>query len=138
MTFPKVVLGVSGTIFLLLGVANLLDPSGSMKLIGVNVPVGRGMVEARGMYGGLQLGLGLFMIAATIRERWLRPGLSAAAFCFGCMAGGRLLGMFLIKDYAGPALIKVIIEVIGALVATIAFRHAKMVVLRNRYQFPPG
>ncbi len=138
MTFPKVVLGISGLIFLLLGVANLLDPAGSMKLIGVNVPAGRGTVEARGIYGGLQLGLGLFMLVATARERWLRPGLSAQIFCFGGLAAGRVLGMLLIRDFGGPAMVKVVIEVTATLIGLIAFRHAKQVVLRNRYQFPPG
>ena len=50
-------------------------------------------IEIRGMYGGLELGLGVFFGAAALRRDWFRPGLFAQMATLGGLAGGRILGM---------------------------------------------
>ena len=45
------------------------------------------------MYGGLELGLGIFFAAAAAKREWNRPALLAQTLGLGAVAGSRLAGI---------------------------------------------
>ncbi|MEM7154406.1 MAG: DUF4345 domain-containing protein [Myxococcota bacterium] len=81
------------TLILGVGIMYLVDPAGSMEIAEIDITSAPGRTEIRGMYGGLHLALGLFMLARVrARPRELAHALQLAGLVFGCVAFGRVLG----------------------------------------------
>lgn len=77
-----------GLIFAAYGVACALDPMLAARLAGVEAVNGDGYAELGAMYGGLQTGLGLFLVLAA-----LRPQLQSAALLLLVMGIGLLAAL---------------------------------------------
>lgn len=95
MKFAKGVLVVTGLMFLVFGIAFVAAPArlGGWVHLDAAHPVAR--TELRAFYGGLEIGLGIFLLLCSRRPGWHVPGLLASALILGCTAGARVLGMAL-------------------------------------------
>ena len=60
---------IVGVIFAAYGIACALDPALPARLAGLSVANGDGFAELGAMYGGLQTGVGVFLVIAAFRPR---------------------------------------------------------------------
>ena len=91
-TFGIVVLVLAGLGFLGFGLAISFDPGGVLAAVGISgSPAGE--VELRAFYGGLELGLGAFLLACAARPAWRAPGLWLVLLGNGGIAALRLVGI---------------------------------------------
>lgn len=74
-TFSVFVLALAGLGFLGFGLWLLADPAGGLAGVGIAATTAAGLVELRAFYGGLEVGLGLFLLICAARPNWRTPGL---------------------------------------------------------------
>lgn len=86
------VLVLAGLGFLGFGIAIAAAPEAVLAPVGVSATAA-GWVELRAFYGGLELGLGLALLAAATRPAWRRPGLWLVALANGGIALARGIGI---------------------------------------------
>jgi len=95
MKLARLSLYVMAAVFLGLGAMSLVVPTNLTRLVEISMPTPIAVMEIRGVYGGLFIGIGFFFLLFARRAAWLRPGLVAQA---GIMAGfvvGRTVGILL-------------------------------------------
>ena len=91
--FPNVVLALCAIGFLAFGLWLLVDPAGALGKIGIEARNGTGLVELRAFYGGMELGLGLFLAWCALRPEWRQAGLWLVLLAM--LLGGAALGGYL-------------------------------------------
>jgi hypothetical protein len=92
----RVVIAVVGVLTVFLGVYGLVRPDGVLAWVGLdllNTNRRAGLVEARAVYGGLFLVLGVFTLWAAISPRRHRGELLLIACLWLGMFGGRMVGV---------------------------------------------
>jgi len=94
-TFPIVLLVLAGLGFLGFGVWLIIDPVSGLTTVGIAALNPAGQIELRALYGGLELGLGVFFLLCAARPDWRRPGLWAVLLGNGGIGLTRLLGIAL-------------------------------------------
>lgn len=99
-TFGKWVLILAGLGFLGFGAAILVAPAAVLGSVGIG-GTAAGLVELRAFYGGLELGLGGFLLAAAFKREWSEAGLWLVAAVNGGIAAARLLGIILSGEFTG-------------------------------------
>lgn len=134
MTFPRVVLWLSGAGFLAFGLLFLVDPAGTIDTVGIRLDSAVSVIEIRAMYGGLEIGLGVFFFVAAFRERWVRAGLGAQILTMGGLAAGRGIGMLAAGQADRLMVLYLAVEIGAAVIGVLAFRHAKLVLINNRFE----
>ena len=70
-----IVLVLAGLGFLGFGLWLLVDPVGGLAGVDIAATSPAGVIELRAFYGGLEVGLGLFLLACAKRPDWRVPGL---------------------------------------------------------------
>lgn len=93
--FSKLLVGLAGLGFLGYGIAFLIAPEATLAGAGLHLTGTGAVVELRAFYGGLELGLGLWLLCAGFQDRLLRPGLWLTLASNGGIGGSRLLGLAL-------------------------------------------
>ena len=102
--FPILVLALCALGFFAFGLWLLVDPAAALGKIGINATSATGLVELRAFYGGMELGLGLFLAWCTLRPEWRQAGLwlvllanggAGLARLFAISAGGAALAGYL-------------------------------------------
>ncbi len=73
--FSVFVLVLAGLGFLGFGAWLLFDPVGGLASVGIAGTTAAGVVELRAFYGGLEVGLGLFLLLCAGNSDWQVPGL---------------------------------------------------------------
>lgn len=73
--FAIIVLLLAGLGFLAFGAWLLVDPTGGLARVGIGSLNTGGTIELRAFYGGLEVGLGLFLLACAWHPEWRVPGL---------------------------------------------------------------
>lgn len=131
MTFPRISLALTGIVFFGFGLAFLIDPVYMGDMVDLGVKGQRKAIEIRAMYGGLEIGLGMFFLVATLRIRWIRAALGAQVATFAGLALARLVGM-VISGRDNLMLTLAAIEIGGALMGWIAFRRAGAAFMAGR------
>jgi hypothetical protein len=108
-TFPIVVLALCAVGFLGFGLWLIVDPLGALGKIGISSSSSTGTIELRAFYGGMELGLGLFLAWCCFRPEWQQAGLWMVLLASAGAGLARLLGIFLagagIGTYLGWALV---------------------------------
>ena len=94
-TFPIVLLTLAGAGFLGFGLWLVVDPAGGLATVGIGALNPAGLIELRALYGGLELGLGVFLLLCARRPDWRRPGLWAVLLGNGGIGAVRLAGIAL-------------------------------------------
>jgi len=92
-TFATFVLALAGLGFLGFGAWLVVDPIGGLAAVGVAATGPAGVIELRAFYGGLELGLGAYLLACARRPDWRRPGLWLTALANGGIGLTRLAGI---------------------------------------------
>ncbi|HEX8830461.1 MAG TPA: DUF4345 family protein [Longimicrobium sp.] len=116
----SLILGALGLIGF--GAALLVRPS-LLAVVGVELTRPAAATEIRAFYGGLELGLAAFFIAATRHSAWLRPALFAQAVALGGIVAARLVGI-MVDGSAEPMILGfAAVEGAGALLGFIALRR---------------
>ena len=114
----KAVLGISGLIFTLYGLACLFQPDLLTQYAGLAFISGDAAIEVSAMYGGLQTGFGLLCLLGAAQADYTRFALLAMVFAIGGIAVGRALGLLISPevpgDYTWGALVYETITVILA------------------------
>lgn len=77
-SWPRIVLELTGLGFVAFGLAYTLWPLPMAGLTEIPLPTPTARIDFAATYGGLQMGLGLFLIVCARRPRWIEPGLWAA------------------------------------------------------------
>lgn len=93
--FSKCLVVLAGLGFLGYGVAFLIAPEATLAGAGMQLTGSGSGVELRAFYGGLELGLGLWLIFAGLNDKLLRPGLWLTMASNGGIGCSRLLGLAL-------------------------------------------
>lgn len=125
MLLPKATLVVTGAVFVAAGMVFLANPDRLASAIGLATQAGRSHTEIRAMYGGLQLGLGIFFLVSSVRIRWIRAALAAQSLILGFSAAGRSFGILLTgRDRLMMGL--TILDIAGAILGFVAFSRAKV------------
>jgi len=73
--FPVTVLVLAGLGFLAFGLWLVADPIGGLAGVDIAGTTPAGVIELRAFYGGLEVGLGLFLLLCAARPAWRVPGL---------------------------------------------------------------
>ena len=107
--FPTAVLALCALGFLGFGLWLLLAPAGALGKIGIQATSGVGLVELRAFYGGMEIGLGLFLGLCLLRPDWQGAGLWLVVLANGgaglARLAGALLGGVALGGYLGWALL---------------------------------
>lgn len=90
--FAKSVLALSAVAFIGIGIAFVAFPGYLLEAVGIQATPGTPLTDIRAIYGGLDLGVGLFLLYCLLRSE-LRLGLIAGAIILSCIAGGRIVGI---------------------------------------------
>lgn len=122
-TFAKWVLVLAGLGFLGFGVSIVVAPATVLGSVGIG-GTAAGLVELRAFYGGLEIGLGAFLLAAAFKADWQASGLWLVAAVNGGIAGARLVGIALSGEFTS--------FFAGALVWELGFTVAAALALRAR------
>lgn len=93
--FTQVFLWSCGAAFVLIGANTFVDPLRAMAPLELNVNTVSALNELRATYGGMQVGIGLFLMAGARWAALTRPVLLAQALMLGGLAAGRLVGVAL-------------------------------------------
>ena len=93
--FTQVFLVLCGLAFVLIGINTFVDPLRAVAPLELNVNTVSALNELRATYGGMQIGIGLFLLAGVGRAALTRPALLAQALLVGGLVVGRLVGIAL-------------------------------------------
>lgn len=66
---PSIVLWLHAGLFLVLGVVSVLDIDGLLAAADISLPTANARIEARTLYGGLELGVGAFLVLCWRRDQ---------------------------------------------------------------------
>jgi|GEM_PF-133654 len=89
----RVVLLVTGVVFSGFGLLCLLYPDLLTRLTGIASPTLTGQIELQAVYGGLQIGFGVLLLACAILPRWSGAGIWVVVALVGGLALGRGAGV---------------------------------------------
>jgi hypothetical protein len=117
-----VVLWIGGLGFLGFGLAFLIAPLDTMALAGIELHGTLAAIELRAFYGGLEIGLGLLLIAAALRGDQHRPGLLLCMASYGGIGLARALGIALAGSATPFLWLALAVELGLALLALITWR----------------
>lgn len=126
MPLDRAVLALSSAFVLLAGVACVVGPASFAEQAGLSATPSA-LTEIRAFYGGLQIGVGCFLIWC-IRQRTLTfAGLLLVAFAVGGAGMARALGLIIDQAPTAFHLTNLAVEVMTvALVAVALSRHRRL------------
>ncbi len=77
------------------GLASLFQPERIAGMVGIQPSTTAGRSEIRAVYGGLELGLGAFLVYCALDAQRLELGLLLVVLTYGAAAVGRMIGIAL-------------------------------------------
>jgi hypothetical protein len=122
MRIDSLALALGGLGFLGFGAVMLVAPQTAMAALGLNLPDGVPTTEIRAFYGGLELGLGVLLLAAMRKVQYRRAGLLLGAVSYGAVASARVIGMLVDGSGGGFLLSALAVEATLALLFLAALR----------------
>ncbi len=131
MGFPRLTLATVGVLFVVVGLAFLANPVDMAAFLSLRLGT-RDHIEIRAVEGGLRLGLGIFFLVASRRDRWIRAALGSVILGGLGLAFGRAIGMVVERQFDGVQLGVLGLELGTAVVAAAAFKHARAAFLASR------
>jgi len=124
MSFERVVLALNAAFVLFSGVSCLFGPASLAQQAGLSV-VPRALTEIRAIYGGLNIGLGSFLIWCLRHRELTFAGLLAVAFGVGGVGVARVFGMLMDRDPTAFHLMNLAIEVTTVSVVAVALSRQR-------------
>jgi hypothetical protein len=115
VNYARVLLAAVAAVFAALGTAFALAPAYMAGLVDIVLPTPTARADLAATYGGLELGLAVYLLAC-LRSGAIRPGLLAAGWCLAGFAavrgahlvtggGARLLWAILVAEVVGAVLL---------------------------------
>ena len=92
------ILGLSSLLFISYGLACFYDPSIAASNAGLVMEGSSAFAEIGAMYGGLQIGFGLFCLIAVINANYYRAGILALLIVIGFLGVARLISQIVGND----------------------------------------
>jgi hypothetical protein len=92
-TFAKIFLALNALVFIGLGLRGIWDPVAHLAIVEFQPLTATALAEARAMYGGAHIALGLLFLYGAIQRSWLKSALLVLALFVGGLAAGRLAGV---------------------------------------------
>lgn len=89
VSVPCLILLLTGLGFIGLGAAYLLKPTRMAALTDLTLATPTARADFAAIYGGFELGFGIFLLACTRHPGWLEPGLWAATAALAGFASAR-------------------------------------------------
>lgn len=89
----RIVLLVTGVVFSGFGLLCVLYPDLLTRLTGIASPTLTGQIELQAVYGGLQIGFGVLLLACAIQPHWSGAGIWVIVALVGGLALGRGAGV---------------------------------------------
>ena len=114
--YQRFVLAVSALVFIGIGIMFLSSPQSLLPRVNITAPPGTALADVRAVYGGLDLGIGLFLAFCSVRSQ-VRMGLVACVLTLGGLACGRILGIALNPEQEVITYYLLASEVFGAALA---------------------
>lgn len=99
MNFSAFYLGFGGLVTIGFGIAYLVRSQRMARMVEIELPSARARADYRAIYGGAQIGVGLFFIVAAWRPGWREAGLAGLGFFVLGFGVTRLLSLAI--DRAG-------------------------------------
>ena len=91
----KGILGLSSLLFVGYGLACFYDPLIATSNAGLIMDGSSAFAEIGAMYGGLQIGFGIFCLIAIINSNYYRAGILALFIVIGCVGVTRLISQLI-------------------------------------------
>ncbi|MEK1904599.1 MAG: DUF4345 family protein [Pseudomonas sp.] len=95
MLSARILLIVQALILAGFGLAYFIRPQEMANLSGMLLMEPAAITDVRAYYGGLQLGLGLYLGLALVRQEWLRGALALLVLLYASLFVARLGGLWL-------------------------------------------
>jgi hypothetical protein len=115
MSLARFSLGATSLAFFCFGVWLLIAPQ-ALGDIGIQLATESAKVEVRAMYGGFEIGMGVFFLLAAMRPGWFRPALVLQVVSLLGLGGVRLISLVMTRGadqilyfFAGLELLAVVI-----------------------------
>ncbi len=124
MTLARAFLIFNGIVFGSYGVLCLVDPSTVTDFTDMQLPTITATIEARAMYGGLQLTMGLLLLYCARQTPLIAHGLVVAIFIFAGLAGARAIGLAIDGGDSNYNLAATAYESICGVIAVLLLRNA--------------
>jgi hypothetical protein len=125
MKLGKTLLIGSAIIFVLVGIAFLFVPQQYAAVLEISALTPLARTDLRATYGGLELGIGIFLLLCLVRRGWMEPGLWALGLATGGFAIGRLIGFALERSVPPLMLGFLVIEVLVASLSFLCLRRVR-------------
>ncbi len=132
--FGRLVLILSGTVWLAVGVPGLLDPKWLADLADIDLTNTMALFEFRAQFGGLSLAIAVLHYIAATRTRYLVPGLLASLVIDIGLSAGRITSLAVdegLPDVVGFGLLGVEVALI-ALVSAALWRFGKLTLAERK------
>jgi len=113
---PRAVLLALAAGFVAFGVAFLLSPAKLGALADLSTTSKLGLIELRAFYGGIEIGLGVFLAVTAMRREWQLPGLLCALLALLGVSAARIYGMT-VEGWPGPMVLAFLALELGGVVA---------------------
>ena len=91
----KLILWITGLVFVAYGGACLYDPNMPVSFIGYTMTGANAYIETAAMYGGLQLGFGFWCLFSAVNNYYTRSALLSIGLAIGGLGLSRLLALLL-------------------------------------------
>ncbi|MBC9252303.1 hypothetical protein A9179_18690 [Pseudomonas alcaligenes] len=95
MLFVRILLAAQALILAGFGLAYFIQPHQLANLSGMLLMETAAITDVRAYYGGLQLGLGLWLLLALLRAELQRPALMLLVLLYASLFAARLGGLWL-------------------------------------------
>ncbi len=122
---PRAVLLALSAAFVAFGVAFLLAPTKLAAFAGITAAGKLGSIELRAFYGGIEIGLGIFLAVTAMRREWQLPGLLCALLSLLGVAAARIYGMTVEGWPGATVLLFLAIELAGVVAAGFGLMRMK-------------
>ena len=96
---PKIYLSVVGLLYLALAIWCTIQPAITSAKVGFELKGGTGQSEFMTVYGGLEFGLALVLIASMFREQTLTFGVVSCVIIHASLVAFRTIAFFRFSDF---------------------------------------
>jgi hypothetical protein len=95
MNLWRLILALAALTYIGFGFAFIFKPDEMAAIASLTLTLPAARTDVRAMYGGLEFGIGVFLLLCTLKRRFVRIGLFAAACALVSMATARSVGLLL-------------------------------------------
>lgn len=120
--FAIAILVLTALSFIGFGVKWLVNPVSMAAPLGITLNNGDATSDARAVYGGMELGLGLFLLYSCAAKARRSQGLAAAALTLGGLGVTRAIGIAVAVGGVGPGTYQLLVtDFLGIALTSAAF-----------------